>query len=63
MFGATASTVRRGLRIHWRATARVADYSMHKAVASQLNWRALREDFPILRQQVRGHENLGALIR
>src|SRR5678815_1675186 len=29
---------------------------MHKAVASQIDWRALREDFPILRQQVRGHD-------
>ncbi|HKS03779.1 MAG TPA: SufS family cysteine desulfurase, partial [Chthoniobacterales bacterium] len=29
---------------------------MHKAVASQVDWRARREDFPILRQQVRGHE-------
>ena len=29
---------------------------MHRAVASQVDWSALREDFPILRQQVRGHE-------
>ena len=29
---------------------------MHKAVASQVDWRARRKDFPILRQQVRGHE-------
>jgi cysteine desulfurase/selenocysteine lyase len=29
---------------------------VHKAVASQVDWRALREDFPILRQQVCGHE-------
>ena len=29
---------------------------VHKAVASQVDWNALREDFPILRQQVRGHE-------
>ena len=28
---------------------------MHRAVASQVNWSALREDFPILRQQVNGH--------
>src|SRR5436190_8634497 len=42
--------------MHWRTTARVADYSVHKAVASQVDWSALREDFPILRQQVRGHE-------
>src|SRR5436190_13741019 len=42
--------------MHWRTTARVADYSVHRAVASQVDWSALREDFPILRQQVRGHE-------
>jgi cysteine desulfurase / selenocysteine lyase len=29
---------------------------VHKAVASQVDWSPLREDFPILRQQVRGHE-------
>ena len=29
---------------------------VHKAVASQVDWNALREDFPILRQQVRGYE-------
>jgi cysteine desulfurase/selenocysteine lyase len=28
---------------------------VHKAVASAINWKALREDFPILRQQVHGH--------
>ena len=34
----------------------IADCAVHKAVASQVDWSALREDFPILRQQVRGHE-------
>src|ERR1700747_1392603 len=29
---------------------------MHKAVTSQVDWIALREDFPILRQKVRSHE-------
>jgi cysteine desulfurase/selenocysteine lyase len=29
---------------------------VHKAVASQVDWSAVREDFPILRQEVRGHE-------
>ena len=29
---------------------------MHKAVASHVDWTALREDFPILRQTVHGHE-------
>jgi cysteine desulfurase/selenocysteine lyase len=28
---------------------------VHKSVASQIDWRALREDFSILRQQVNGH--------
>src|SRR5262245_36148021 len=41
--------------MHWRATARIADYSVHKAVASQVDWSALREDFPILREQAHGH--------
>ena len=41
--------------MHWRAAACGADYGMHKAVASQVDWSALREDFPILRQDVRGH--------
>src|SRR3954463_10294003 len=35
---------------------RIADCSVHKAVPSQVDWSALREDFPILRQQVRGHD-------
>ena len=42
--------------MNWRATARIADYGVHKAIASEVDWRALREDFPILRQQVRGHD-------
>lgn len=28
---------------------------MHKAAASQVDWSALREDFPILREQAHGH--------
>ena len=28
---------------------------MHKAAASQVDWAALREDFPILRERVNGH--------
>ena len=31
---------------------------MHRAVASQVNWSALCEDFPILRQQVNGHPQI-----
>jgi cysteine desulfurase / selenocysteine lyase len=41
--------------MHWRATARRADCGVHKAVASQVDWSALREDFSILRQQIHGH--------
>src|SRR5262249_51260460 len=39
----------------WRATARIANYSVHKAVASQVDWSALREDFPILHERAHGH--------
>src|SRR5438270_11456369 len=28
---------------------------MHKAAKSQIDWPALREDFPILRERVNGH--------
>src|SRR6516165_12358346 len=42
--------------MNWRGAPCGADYRVHKAVASQVDWRALREDFPILRQQVRGHD-------
>jgi len=28
---------------------------MHKAVKSQVDWPALREEFPILRERVNGH--------
>src|SRR5881396_2298930 len=35
---------------------RGADYGVHKVADTTVDWKALREDFPILRQQVRGHE-------
>ena len=41
--------------MHWRATARIADYTVHKTVAGHVDWSALREDFPILRQKAHGH--------
>src|SRR5215831_19281099 len=41
--------------MHWRAGRGIADYGVHKAVASEVDWSSLREDFPILRQEVRGH--------
>ena len=36
-------------------SARGADYGVHKAGASQVDWGAIREDFPILRDQAHGH--------
>src|SRR5438034_2164113 len=39
----------------WRIVACVADYGVHKIAASHVDWSALREDFPILREQAHGH--------
>jgi cysteine desulfurase/selenocysteine lyase len=36
-------------------SARGADYGVHRAGASQVDWGAIREDFPILREQAHGH--------
>jgi cysteine desulfurase / selenocysteine lyase len=41
--------------INWREPAHGADYLVHKAATSRLDWSALREDFPILRERVNGH--------
>src|SRR5205807_1936323 len=41
--------------INWRGPAHGADYLMHKAATSRVDWSALREDFPILRERVNGH--------
>jgi cysteine desulfurase / selenocysteine lyase len=41
--------------MHWRAAACGADYDVHKVAASSVDWKALREDFPILREQAHGH--------
>jgi cysteine desulfurase/selenocysteine lyase len=35
--------------------APVADYGVHKVAGSTVDWKALREDFPILREQAHGH--------
>lgn len=35
--------------------APVADYDVHKVAGSTVDWKALREDFPILREQAHGH--------
>src|SRR5437867_6358940 len=40
----------------WRIVACVADYGVHKIAASHVDWSALREDFPILREQAHGHQ-------
>src|SRR6188508_2321888 len=39
----------------WRATAHRADYGVHKVASSAIDWSALREDFPILRERAHGH--------
>src|SRR3982751_2889842 len=41
--------------LSWRASPVRADYLMHKTVKSQVDWPALREEFPILRECVNGH--------
>src|SRR6202158_565757 len=43
------------LGINWREPAHGADYLVHKVATSQVDWPALREDFPILRERVNGH--------
>src|SRR6266446_5318425 len=34
---------------------RGADYGVHKVAASIVDWKTLRDDFPILREQAHGH--------
>src|SRR5438477_4776134 len=34
---------------------RGADYEVHKIASTGVDWKALREDFPILREQANGH--------
>src|SRR6516162_759307 len=41
--------------MNWRGARCGADCSVHKAVTSQVDWSAIREDFPILRQQAHSH--------
>jgi cysteine desulfurase / selenocysteine lyase len=43
------------LRIKWRTVVHRADYGVHKVIGSTVDWNALREDFPILREQAHGH--------
>jgi cysteine desulfurase / selenocysteine lyase len=39
----------------WRAAACVADCGMHKPATSTVDWDAIREDFPILREKAHGY--------
>src|ERR1700752_2468409 len=39
----------------WRVAAHGADYGVHKIAASRVDWSAIREDFPILRERAHGH--------
>src|SRR5437867_8038780 len=41
--------------MNWRASARVADYGVHKVAASTIDWKTIREHFPILREQAHEH--------
>src|ERR1700682_287410 len=41
--------------INWRELTHGADYLMHKAASSRVDWSALREDFPIVRERVNGY--------
>src|SRR5437762_7485570 len=41
--------------MNWRAATCVADYGVHKVATSGVDWNAIREDFPILREQAHGH--------
>jgi cysteine desulfurase/selenocysteine lyase len=39
----------------WRAASHGADYAVHKIAASRVDWKAIRKDFPILRERAHGH--------
>src|SRR5438128_10502981 len=39
----------------WRVAARRADCGVHKSASSSLDWNAIREDFPILRERAHAH--------
>src|SRR5207302_7262519 len=41
--------------IKWREAARGADYGVHRIAAAPIDWKTIREDFPILREQAHGH--------
>src|ERR1700757_808002 len=41
--------------MHWRAAAGGADYGVHKIAPAPIDWKSIREDFSILREQAHGH--------
>src|SRR6266516_1036642 len=41
--------------MNWRVSTGVADCGVHKVATKPVDWSALREDFPILREQAHGH--------
>ena len=42
-------------KVRWRAAAGGADYGVHNATAITIDWKAIRDDFPILRERAHGH--------
>src|SRR5439155_8248179 len=46
---------RTATRMSWRVAARRADCGVHKSASNSVDWSALREDFPILREKAHGH--------
>src|SRR5438093_12891263 len=41
--------------MRWRLAAGVADYGVHRIATAPIDWKTIREDFPILREQIHGH--------
>src|SRR5438093_1951674 len=41
--------------MRWRLAAGVADYGVHRIATAPIDWKTIREDFPILREQAHGH--------
>src|SRR5437762_2693084 len=42
-------------QIDWRAAVCGAHYGVHKIAVTDVDWKAIREDFPILHEQAHGH--------
>ena len=45
----------RAAGIKWRAAVSGADYGVHQVASPNVDWKVIREDFPILREQAHGH--------